>query len=117
MRYAFIEYTCSSPDANLIRDVSVKNKTEINSVIEPAEGIESIRLRALIDLFDEIIEKPFYDQLRTKEQLGYVQCDWKLISGVFGFYFIVQSSEYNPIYLQRRVDNFMNGLEDILVYI
>ncbi|PRQ34778.1 putative metalloenzyme, LuxS/M16 peptidase, tetratricopeptide-like helical domain-containing protein [Rosa chinensis] len=81
---------------------------------EPAEGIESIRLRALIDLFDEIIEKPFYDQLRTKEQLGYVQCDWKLISGVFGFYFIVQSSEYNPIYLQRRVDNFMNGLEDIL---
>ncbi|PRQ34771.1 putative insulysin [Rosa chinensis] len=34
--------------------------------------------------------------------------------GVFGFYFIVQSSEYNPIYSQRRVDNFMNGLEDVL---
>ncbi|PRQ34785.1 putative insulysin [Rosa chinensis] len=112
---------CLTPDANLIRDVSVKYKTETNSVIqlcfqiERAVGIDSTRLRALIDLFDEIIDEPLYDQLRTKEQLGYVvQCDWEVIFGVFGFYFIVQSSEYNPIYLQRRVDNFINGLEDIL---
>ncbi|TQD82152.1 hypothetical protein C1H46_032297 [Malus baccata] len=39
--------------------------------VEQEAGIESIRLKALIDLFDEIVE-PLFNQLRTKEQLGYV---------------------------------------------
>jgi nardilysin len=55
---------------------------------------------------------------RTKEQLGYtVQCGPRVTSAVFGFCFYVQSSEYNPIYLQGRVDNFINGLEELLVSI
>ncbi|KAB2625994.1 nardilysin-like [Pyrus ussuriensis x Pyrus communis] len=68
---------CLPPGANLIRDSNVKNKSETNSVIglyfqvEQEAGIESIRLKALIDLFDEIVE-PLFNQLRTKEQLGYV---------------------------------------------
>ncbi|KAM1650371.1 hypothetical protein ACFXTN_003086 [Malus domestica] len=44
--------------------------------VEQEAGIESIRLKALIDLFDEIVEEPLFNQLRTKEQLGYVvECD------------------------------------------
>ncbi|PRQ34786.1 putative metalloenzyme, LuxS/M16 peptidase, leucine-rich repeat domain, L domain-containing protein [Rosa chinensis] len=84
--------------------------------IEWAVGIESTRLRALIDLFCEIVNEPLYNQLRTKEQLGYVvQCNWNVTLGVFDFYFKVQSSDYNPIYLQRRVDNFINGVEELLL--
>ncbi|KAK9944576.1 hypothetical protein M0R45_010137 [Rubus argutus] len=53
--------------------------------------------------------------LRTKEQLGYVVlCGRKLTSGVLGFSFCVQSSEYNPKHLQGRLDNFINGLEELL---
>lgn len=29
-------------------------------------GLESIKLKALIDLFDEIIEEPFFNQLRLQ---------------------------------------------------
>lgn len=55
---------------------------------------------------------------RTKEQLGYsVGCYWVITWRVFGFCFNVQSSEYNPIYLQERIDNFINGLEEFLVSI
>ena len=103
--------------ANLVRDVSVKNKLEKNSVVEVTEiwyfgiasmfpsslisfigllwqlcsffvrvcvcylflidfalqlyfqieqdiGMESIKLKALLDLFDEIVEEPLFNQLR-----------------------------------------------------
>ncbi|KAI4348123.1 hypothetical protein L6164_008882 [Bauhinia variegata] len=107
--------------ANLVRDVNVKNKLEKNSVvelyfqIEPDVGTGSTKLKALIDLFDEIIEEPFFNQLRTREQLGYVvQCSPRSTFRVFGFCFCVQSSEYNPVYLQGRIDNFINSLEELL---
>ncbi|KAK7301570.1 hypothetical protein RJT34_12437 [Clitoria ternatea] len=112
---------CLPPSANLVRDVNVKNKLEKNSVaelyfqIEQDIGVESIKLKALIDLFDEIIEEPFFNQLRTKEQLGYaVESSPRVTYRVFGFCFCIQSSEYNPFYLQGRIDNFLNGLEELL---
>ncbi|KAJ7964315.1 Insulin-degrading enzyme [Quillaja saponaria] len=112
---------CLPSGANLVRDVSVKNKLERNSVIElyfqiePEVGMETTKLKALIDLFDEIVEEPFFNKLRTKEQLGYVvECSLRITYRVFGFCFCIQSSEYNPIYLQGRIDNFLNGLEELL---
>jgi len=120
MRYQ--EHVINLPSgANLIRDVSVKNKLERNSVfelyfqIEQEVGMESTKLKALMDLFDEIVEEPLFNQLRTKEQLGYVvECSPRVTYRAFGFCFIVQSSEYSPIYLQGRIDNFINGLEELL---
>ncbi|KAK9279411.1 hypothetical protein L1049_013090 [Liquidambar formosana] len=107
--------------ANLVRDVSVKNKLETNSVvelyfqIEPDVGIESTKLKALIDLFDEIVEEPIFNQLRTKEQLGYVvECSPRITYRIHGFCFCVQSSKFNPVYLQGRIENFINGLEELL---
>ncbi|KAF7816228.1 nardilysin-like [Senna tora] len=112
---------CLPSSANLVRDVSVKNKSEKNSVvelyfqIEQDVGMGSTKLKALIDLFDEIIEEPLFNQLRTKEQLGYVvECSPRITYRVFGFCFCVQSSEYSPIYLQGRIDNFIDGLEKLL---
>ncbi|BAT88245.1 hypothetical protein VIGAN_05169700 [Vigna angularis var. angularis] len=112
---------CLPSGANLVRDVSVKNKSEKNSVaelyfqFEQDFGLGSIKLKALIDLFEEIVEEPFFNQLRTKEQLGYnVECSPRVTYRVFGFCFCIQSSEYNPVYLQGRIDNFLNGLEELL---
>ncbi|KAL8549034.1 hypothetical protein ACS0TY_008056 [Phlomoides rotata] len=56
--------------ADLVRDVRVKNKLETNSVvelyfqIEPEERTTLTRLKALTDLFDEIVEEPLFNQLR-----------------------------------------------------
>ncbi|KAL2333066.1 hypothetical protein Fmac_014279 [Flemingia macrophylla] len=112
---------CLPSGANLVRDVCVKNKLEKNSVVElyfqidQDFGIESIKLKALIDLFDEIVEEPFFNQLRTKEQLGYVvESSPRVTYRVFGFCFCIQSAEYNPVYLQGRIENFLNGLEELL---
>lgn len=32
--------------------------------IEPEGGLEAVKLKALIDLFDEIVEEPLFNQLR-----------------------------------------------------
>ncbi|RXH88285.1 hypothetical protein DVH24_042356 [Malus domestica] len=78
-------YNCKT--ANLDSNVDAT----IARLFEQEAGIESIRLKALIDLFDEIVEEPLFNQLRTKEQLGYVvECDPRhsstkpVLSPVFG---------------------------------
>ncbi|KAF6174379.1 hypothetical protein GIB67_027850 [Kingdonia uniflora] len=112
---------CLPPHTNLMRDVSVKNKCESNSVvelyfqIEQDIGTKATNLRALADLFDDIVEEPIFNQLRTKEQLGYVvQCGPRITYRVLGFCFCVQSSKYDPIYLHRRVDKFIDSLQELL---
>ncbi|KAF8397033.1 hypothetical protein HHK36_018671 [Tetracentron sinense] len=112
---------CLPSGANLVKDVRVKNKLETNSVvelyfqIEQDMGIESTKLRALAYLFYDIVEEPLFDQLRTKEQLGYVvQCSPRITYRVLGFCFCVQSSKYNPVYLHERIDCFINGLQELL---
>ncbi|XP_047330594.1 nardilysin-like [Impatiens glandulifera] len=113
--------TCLPNGANLARDVRGKNKVDTNSVvelyfqIEPESGPGLIKMKALIDLFDEIIQEPFFNQLRTKEQLGYVvDCSPRVTYRISGFCFRVQSSEYNPIYLQGRIDSFLNDVKGLL---
>ncbi|KAK1353121.1 Insulinase Peptidase family M16 family protein [Heracleum sosnowskyi] len=112
---------CLSSGSNLVWDDKVKNKLEPNSVvelyyqIEPELEADLPRLKALIDLFDEIVEEPLFNQLRTKEQLGYVvDCSPRVTYRILGFCFRVQSSEYNPIHLQGRIDEFINSLENLL---
>lgn len=112
---------CLDSGADLVRDLRVKNKLETNSVIEvyfqiePEVLPEATKLKALADLFDEIVDEPLFNQLRTKEQLGYVvDCGPRVTYRILGFCFRVQSSEYNPVYLQVRIDNFINGVPDLL---
>ncbi|KAL8106522.1 hypothetical protein AgCh_023328 [Apium graveolens] len=112
---------CLSSGSNLVRDDKVKNKLEPNSVvelyyqIEPESEADLPRIKALIDLFDEIVEEPLFNQLRTKEQLGYVvDCSPRVTYRILGFCFRVQSSEYNPNHLQGRIDEFINSLGKLL---
>ncbi|KAK0597364.1 hypothetical protein LWI29_024553 [Acer saccharum] len=112
---------CLPSGANLVRNVRVKNECETNSVVELYFQIEQekekglTKMKAIIDLFDEIVEEPCFNQLRTKEQLGYVvESSPRITYRVFGFCFCVQSSKYDPIYLQDRIDNFISGLDELL---
>ncbi|EPS63741.1 hypothetical protein M569_11043, partial [Genlisea aurea] len=104
---------CLPPNADFSRDVLVKNKLEPNSVvelyfqIEPEEASKLANLKALMDLFEEIVEEPLFNQLR---HLGYVvDCCTKTAYRIMGLCFRVQSAEYDPVYLQSRIDNFING--------
>lgn len=62
------------------------------------------------------MHEPFYDQLRTKEQLGYsVSCSPRVTSGVLGFCCAAQSAAYGPAYLYSRIRAFMKSFRDTLV--
>jgi insulysin len=58
--------------------------------------------------------EPAFDQLRTKEQLGYVVFSGaRTTSTTIGYRFIIQS-ERTPEYLESRIDSFLAGFEAIL---
>ncbi|KVH94149.1 Metalloenzyme, LuxS/M16 peptidase-like protein [Cynara cardunculus var. scolymus] len=109
---------CLPSNADLVRDVPVKNKLDTNSVvelyyqIEPEVESKLAKSKALVDLLDEIIEEPLFNQLRTKEQLGYVvDCSPRVTYRILGFCFRVQSSEYSPSGLDdESFQNFKSGL-------
>lgn len=62
------------------------------------------------------MDEPFYDQLRTKEQLGYsVSCSIRVTYGVLGFCVAAQSAAYGPAYLHARIRAFMISFRDTLV--
>ena len=42
---------------------------ELYFQIEQDLGLGSIKLKALIDLFEEIVDEPLFNQLRTKSSL------------------------------------------------
>ena len=51
-----------------------------------------------------------YDELRTKQQLGY-NVEFEHINyGVHAILMVIQSSEYSPIELQKRILNFVEWL-------
>lgn len=70
-------------------------------------SFDNIEDACKLSLIDQILSEPFFDQLRTKEQLGYVTyCHSREYSGVHGFNFVIQS-DYNVDYLESRIENFL----------
>jgi len=108
------------------------DKNNINSAIKVIYCIEYIKhnkkytnnwsyILCLLYIFNKIISEPFFNELRTNEQLGYIV---KSFIDVFGsnrypFYcysLLIQSDKKNPTYLKNRiisfVDSFKNKLND-----
>ncbi|KAJ2638098.1 metalloprotease, partial [Coemansia sp. RSA 1694] len=72
--------------------------------------------RVVLDLTSIIIQEPFFDQLRTKEQLGYItySSDRKYNDGYMTLRLLVQS-EANPAYISQRINHFVRGFRKRLV--
>jgi insulysin len=69
----------------------------------------------LLGLLAQIASEPCFDQLRTKEQLGYlVFSGVRKQPGMMGFRIIIQS-ERDPIYLENRIEAFLIRLEVCLM--
>lgn len=72
--------------------------------------------RVLAQLLMSIMEDPYYDSLRTKQQLGYlVFSGVKLVEGVSLIYLLVQSAERDPSYITDRSLEFLEGFRQELV--
>lgn len=105
------------PGGNYLYSKTLKDPANVNHAIEYLlyVGDKSIRdLRSKTMLFEQMTQEPVFDQLRTKEQLGYV-----VFSGArstrttIGFRFIVQS-EQTPEYLETRIDAFLTDYADTM---
>lgn len=100
------------PGCNFRYNRTLPDPANVNHAIEYFLyfGDKSDRvLRAKSLLLDQITHEPAFDQLRTKEQLGYVVFSGARVAATtIGYRFIVQS-ERNPEYLESRIDAFLTG--------
>lgn len=93
------------------------NKEDVNSGLtyycQIGDDTDPV-LRATIILFSQIAREPCFNQLRTKEQLGYIvhSSAWPF-TGSVGWHVIVQS-ERDPVYLESRVEAFLVQLRTLL---
>jgi insulysin len=65
------------------------------------------KLRAMLGLFDQMTNEPAFDQLRTKEQLGYIVSSGFRSSATTMGYVVLVQSERMPDYLESRVHAFL----------
>ncbi|CAG8716551.1 96_t:CDS:2, partial [Racocetra fulgida] len=97
--------------------MEVSDEKEINSAIEYYIQVGDVMdkdLRAKLALVGQISEEPSFDQLRTKEQLGYYV--WSTVeegTGSMALRIIIQS-EKDPIYLENRIEEFLIKLQTII---
>lgn len=105
------------PGGNFVYHKTLKDPANVNHCIEYLLyiGDKSVRhLRAKTQLLDQMTHEPAFDQLRTKEQLGYVVFSGaRTTCTTIGYRFIIQS-EKTPEYLEERIDSFLTGFAETI---
>ncbi|RKF74782.1 putative zinc protease mug138 [Golovinomyces cichoracearum] len=105
------------PGSNFMYRRPLKDPANVNNCIEYLLfiGDKSIRpLRVKTLLLDQITNEPAFDQLRSKEQLGYVVFSGaRTTATTIGYRFIIQS-ERSPSYLETRIDSFLDSYKKTL---
>ena len=98
--------------------VPSKEQHDPNTAVEVyfQVGKDNLQERVLIDLLMNMMDEPFFDQLRTKDQLGYeVDCDCRWSYGIMGMVFRVVSNVKPAHDITRRVDRFLSEFRTSIV--
>ena len=102
------------PGANYVFERPLKDPANVNHCIEYMLYVGSNQdrdLRARLLLLSQIADEPCFDQLRTKEQLGYVLFSGASIHNTWIGYHVLVQSEKNPEYLEERIESFLSDLD------
>jgi secreted Zn-dependent insulinase-like peptidase len=76
---------------------------------------DAVRQRMLVDLLEQILEEPFYNRIRTKEQFGYiVSCGARWTYGVLGMSFQVVTACRSADETSSRIDDFLTSFRSEL---
>jgi insulysin len=99
------------PGSDYIFPATLKDPANINHCIEyflyVGQNHEK-NLRAKLLLFAQMTEEPAFDQLRTKEQLGYVVFSGPRMAATTMGYRVIIQSERDCAYLESRIIAFLN---------
>ncbi|KAH0564956.1 hypothetical protein GP486_001650 [Trichoglossum hirsutum] len=101
-----------SNGANFIHPRTLKDPANVNHCIEYFlfVGDNSDRaLRARLLLFAQVTDEPCFDQLRTKEQLGYVVFSGPRMAATTMGYRVLVQSDRSAEYLEGRIEEFLRG--------
>lgn len=104
--------TYQLPEGSYTRyELPLVDEKNINSCIEYfiqiSPSFKDNKLRVLTDLLSTMIHEPCFNELRTKEQLGYVVFSGtRLTRSSFGLRVLIQS-ERSTDYLEYRIEEFL----------
>lgn len=106
-----------APGSNYVFKKTLGDPANVNHCIEyflyVGEKHEPM-LRPKVLLLDQILHEPAFDQLRTKEQLGYIVFSGlKTSATTLGFRFLIQS-EKTTQYLETRIESFLSNYAETL---
>ncbi|CAO3651050.1 unnamed protein product [Cunninghamella echinulata] len=102
-----------------VYQMPVHDPDDVNSAIEfycQVCGVTDVQLRTRLSLMAQIVQEPCFNQLRTREQLGYIVVSGiRRHIGIMGLRFIIQS-ERDTVYLENRIMEFLETtLRKILI--
>lgn len=104
-------------DESVVANLDLQDPDNVNSSIEYFIKLGSpvdYESRSLVDLLSTILHEPCFNQLRTKEQLGYVVFSGiKLVRNYMGYRVLIQSERSAP-YLRSRIENFLSMMSQKL---
>lgn len=102
------------PGSNFLYPRKLKNADNVNHCIEYILFIGSNvdrALRAKLLLVAQMMDEPTFNQLRTKEQLGYVVGSGPLVFSTISAFRVLIQSERDCQYLESRIDAFLEDFE------
>jgi insulysin len=88
-------------------DISIDHQDSV-FVAAYQGGSTDIGEQARYKLLGELVKTPFFTELRTNQQLGYVvSAYYSRVDRVPGLRVVIQSSTHGPAVLQERIDAFL----------
>lgn len=105
------------PGSNFVFNHKLDDPENVNHAIEYYLQIGNVmdpQIRSRAQLFAQMTDEPSFDQLRTKEQLGYVVWSGVRPSVTTTGYRVLIQSERTPQYLEQRIDAFLAKFKDDL---
>jgi insulysin len=74
-------------------------------------GVDNVETRMITRILNNFINEPFYTEMRTKQQLGYIVYGGAFVNPQNGYLaFIIQSGKYNPDVIKSKSDAFIKTL-------
>ena len=78
-------------------------------------GSDAPRERMLLSILSNLIQSPYYSEMRTRQQLGYVVATAPFTrEHELNLMFLIQSGEYDPVELRQRSDALVETFPEML---
>lgn len=96
------------PEQRIVQEFAIPHDDSAIVIYQQAPD-DSMRTRATLNLLASLINAPFYESLRTEQQLGYiVNASTMPIMKVSGLVLYIESPVADPLLLEERIDAFLS---------